>query len=991
MSHAVRSSSGHYSNLDELRAIAAPRSMPTSPRATYRQLARPSADYHSLGVSSRSPPTRRSPSAHSQLPLPHQHQAHFYGVPELDFGMFRSSTKPRGQREGTCCSFDKFSSSNYDVRDVVTDVLLVGLECGLDVYSIDRKRFERIGHLAELRGTVLQATILPPVAGQREICSIQPLVAVIVHGPGLVDSSNPQEDGPVFDDFEAPAGQTQPQYAVDPSVYQTTVDVYSLKTGEHVQTLLRCAKVENEVPIYGSTMRAPPPSGDLSVEAKGRFLSVSSGKSGEVYLFASGSDLEDSADLPFRSIGKVWTRTTGKTNRSASTPSSGSEFSGLIEGPQLGPQITNRAVISLSSRWLAYMPPPSSSQTTIHASLMSKIPGSQIHGVTSHAPPAEPYVTCNLDMPDAESFLNKVARDGAQTFLKGAQWVGTQGLQAWNNYWTKPSEQAQQPYSTSYPQGALTQQAFPPTHAPDVKTSHTNNQASIISIIDLEKLAKGQNLKTSVALEPAATFTLPAGCSLLSFTPDGLRLLTASTKGDVQQVWDLMRMIHGEPSQVDDMHNRTKMPTVREVARYTRMTEAKIIDVVWTEPQGARFAMVTDKGTIHINDLPDPAFHWPPPKRTARNARSPSQTEDSSSAETSPSQGPSTITSAIGALSSSTQPILAAVRGRRPSIGSSFSAFGGLTSTAGYGAKGGKAVVAGVNRSVSAAATGAYNTITHLGENRIALPASVNGIVPGCVHWLTGRDRGSLAVIGGANVKVYGVSKTLQGKRRPSVLGEKPTEYILPVVESPAADEHDLHHPPSTSFWRHQSRPTSRSAQTSTAVHPLSFAEIETRGAYQPFHVDSRITLLRYEEDPAKLPWGNNAIQKTRPDTEANEALESDFGFAPSTRRLPPSSQPSSPWVFGKPIATTKIGSDSGSAEDELATEPKMPDVPVAEPIEEHESSSVTVQALGKKRKNKASKKATNVGADTVVRATQGADGGKEIFEEGCEVLDVDQ
>ena len=909
-------------------------------------------DFHNLEDRLGSSPNqayKRAPSIYSQHtqvtqhPLPHRPQAHFYGAPEIDFGVGRHGNIPRPAREGMCCTFDKLTSKGRESSGRSESVLLVGFDHGLDVYHVDKKRFDRIGRLSGLRGSVIGAKILPPASHRRESYSGQPMVALVVHGPRCLDETS-GESNAESDEFDPSGSMVQALHTAEPdlSLYETTVEVYSLQDGVRVQTLFRSPAAEVEAQPYGPPIM-PPPVGDLAVQAKGRFLVVSSGQSGEVYVFERMPD----GGKRFHCIGKTWTKTNRRAASRSVSVSSASDSGGapgLHEGSGLETRQSPRANLSLSSRWLAYVPPPSSSQNTLHGSIA--VPGSgsnKVHGATSHTSPAEPPVTCQLDTPEGESYLNKAVRDASQTFIKGARWVGDQGVQAWNSYW-KPDQSHSQPGSPPPAVPPPNPQYFPPTHAQESKAKTVRSQASLVSILDLEKLSKSQSPKAAaVALQPLSTFSLPYGCSLVSFSPDGLKLLTASAKGDVQQVWDLMRMIHGDTGRFTEQTslNPLKGPTVREVARFPRMTEARIIDVVWTEPQGARLAILTGKGTAHIFDLPPKAFQWPPPRpvTTIRdatsfpNANTPEINDEepprpqTATASTTPSSS-SSLTSAFTLLSSTTTSTIAAVRGRtnRPTSGSlptsTSISIGGVV---GAGAQSGKAVAQGVNRSVSAAAVGAYDTLRHLGENRVALPVSSassvttteNVVVPGSVHWLDG----ALAVTAAGLVRIYTVSdgdgrggvNTANGgsgssgrkrRSRPSVLagGGKPVEFVVPRDNNDhdhdddadnngaAAASPSQQHPP---FWRPDTGPgpgpgarMPTTTTTTSKTHPLSHAEIDTTAAYQPVHTERRVGFWYYDYSHDHHGAG----------------METERGGGTGT------------WVFGLSIPAVKVGGGDGAA-----------------------------------------------------------------------------
>lgn len=906
----------HLQPHDELRGRFNNASPPTSPSAAYRQPVRQNNGYQSFGDYLGSSPGRGRPmSMHSQQsqapPLPHQTQAHFYGAPEIDFGVHqpRSDTNA-GDR--FCCVFDSLPGAGDEGSSATENVLLVGSEHELDVYRVGKKNLDRIGRLKELRGSVHGAKILPSVSRSDPLRAFRPLVALIIHGlhnPNEPENSSrpgtSHSEDAVFDPSDsvlhalhnADAGISKPKL-----LYQTTVEVYSLRKGQHVATLFRSPKVEVDVPRGGAGPTDCSPVGNLNIQAKGKFLVIGSGTSGEVYIFDNQNGNPDDPSSHFKCLGKVWTRVSSKKTRSLSISSNSSEADnhGASAAKFRQPDV---ALFSLSHRWLAIVPPLSSAQTTLHGTVDS-VRSQKPPGFVSHTSPAEPQITCDVETPDGESVLSKVARDVTQEFIKGARWVGDQGKQAWNNYWTKAPESHPIP---SYPPSNHSrwdpnpQPMFPPTHANDEISNRPGSQPALVSIIDLERLSTAQNVKPAVALQPIATFPLTYGCSLVSFSPTGLNILTASAKGDVQHVWDLLRMIHGGtgPTSAKDRASE-KRASVREVARFTRMTVAKIIDVVWTEPKGGRFAIVTERGTVHIFDMPTSAFQWPPPRRTKRSVSLPSNPSPSSKEIENvvpPVPASSALSAALDLVTGKTQPLLAAVRGRPANIGNALVGLGGMAFTAGAGAKSGKAVAAGFTKSVGAA-TGTVNTLRHLGENRLALPGSPSAVVPGCVRWLSGKDQGLIAVTGGGLVRIHSIRQSANHKaarRRPSVLGGKPIEFSLLsaspgskkaiLKDDPAIDPQlDKSSTPPYGFWIPSATDVA-SKPLKPMAHPLSYAEIETNAPYQPFHTDRRINFSIYDE--------------------------------PNLFHPRPAPEVSAPWAFGEDIPATRIGSSAATTLDE--------------------------------------------------------------------------
>lgn len=953
----------------ELRGGFSHNSPPNSPRATYRQPIRRTNEFQNFGdYQGSSPPNRRPPSMHSQNshypPPPHHQQAHYYGAPEIDLGHPKPAPEDRVPDEDFCCVFDSLSPYGYEAAANTENVLLVGFDHGLNIYHIDKRRFDPVGRLDGLRGSVIGARILHSQCFSDR--TLQPLVAVIVHGPCSL-SSAPSRTGKshtIVEEFEPSRSEMQALQAAAITHYQTTVEIYSLRKGQHIGTLFRSPKVDIRSERSHTTI--PAPVGDLSIQAKGRFLVISSGISGEVFIFEK--ILHGSAEtLPdFKCLGKVWTRTGSRKTRSVSTSSSESGPARLHDAFAAGAHRPNATILSLSNRWLAVAPPSSSAQTTLHGEIEPDSSGHKPPGISSHAPASEPLISCDLDTPEGEGLLNKAARDIAQGFLKTAQWVGLEGKQAWSNYWSKSSEQSQQgPEALSSSPDLSTlqnQQSFPPTHAQDSPVNRAKNQPALVSIFDLEKLSKSQHSKATSILQPLATFSLPTGCSLVSFSPNGLHLLTASARGDVEHVWDLMRMVHGEAGRAGDPDASPKGASVRQIAKITRMTEARIVDVVWMEPKGERLAIVTDKGTVHINDLPPSAFTWPPSRRVLRSSTA-ANTSSATGAKYDDGVRPVSagsgngFSSAFGMFSGKTQPIIDAVRGRRPSIGSGFSGFGGMALTAGIGTKSGRAVAAGFNRSVGAAAAGTVNTIRHLGENRLTLPRSQSPVAPGCVRWLSGKGLGRIAITGRGIVRIYSIRQSSNSKarqQRPSVFRNEPVEFSLP--KEPVPTQHATRNQlpitrsspqpePSTSrgsFWMPQS-PLPASSTSKLETHPLSYAELDTSLAYQPFHTDCRVNLYVYSDEVTSADSTN--------------------------------SRGTSSWVFGEPIPATKIsvrstGHENDEADSEEATQSRMENV-----IRMTGNAEEGQQIIVTTRRKRSTKDET--GAED------------EIFEDDCEFLDL--
>ena len=561
-------------------------------------------------------------------------------------------------------------------------------------------------------------------------------------------------------------------------------------------------------------------------------------------------------------------------------------------------------MLSLSHRWLAIVPPVPSSRSTLHCQVNLSGANTQVSGLTSHTAPSQPQTNCELDIPLGESTINRMARDAAQEVIKGAKWISDQ---VWKNYWNKQTGTSNSPHFGSYPpmQQQQRQQSFPPTHANDDKI-RASSQSALVSVLDLERLSSSVDTKASVCIHPIATFALPAGCSYLSFSPSGLSLLSASAKGDVQYVWDLMRMIHANVN-IDLTHGSATVerpPVVRQIARFVRLTTANIVDVVWTAPRGEEVAMVTDRGTVHMFDLPANAYRWPPPRRMGRPATSvgsgPSTNSLTKPIDLQAPKG-GTFSTALNMVSSKTPSLFSTPRGRPQSIGTAISGLGSFNIAAGAGAKGGKAVAVGIGKSVEAA-TETMNTIRHLGENRVQIPGSPSAPVninSGCIRWLhgkaeakksyDGKSKADLAVVGAGIIRIHHVRESKNAKsarRRPSAVGEKLAELSLPAFNQPSTLSD--HAPVLSGYW--PPSPFQVYKNDRGIGNPTSYAELSTNAPYQPFHTDHRISLYTYKG--------------------THDAEDGIHPFRNST----------TPWVFGEQVPTTLICSGAAISED--VTEP---------------------------------------------------------------------
>jgi hypothetical protein len=806
-------------NNEDVRGGFSNQSPSNSPRLAYRHISRRTSSYQfdALATSPRGRPVSM-PAHMYQIPSPsglNLNQAR--GIPgDVIIGPSRSTSRKASKYN--FCSFDSLSHSGDTILS--DNTLLAASDNSLYVFKIEKEKISRIGKIDGLRGYVVSAKILPCTSRSDSTRDSRPLIVAIIHGPLLAES---------------PTGSSHSDHQFDPSQgdktlpkYQTTVEVYSLRERKHVATLYSSEAAELELDhVLGKKVIEPPePIGALSIHVSGKFIVVSSGESGEIYIFDARSGRPDQ---PFRCIGKTWTSVPQRKSRTWSTSSAPSEAENFREKSPTRPPKQDNAVLSLNNRWLAYIPPVPSTRSTVFGKVKVPSTAKGPPGIRSHTASSQPQTTCELDTPLEESKLNKVARDVTQEFIKGARWVGDQGFQAWKSYWNK-SPDAYEPVQAQNPQ-------FPPTHALD-DPNRLDKQPTVVSILDLEKLANNQDLKADIALQPIATFSLPGGCSFLSFSPNGLGLLTASSKGDVQYVWDLMQVVNPRIT-INPLSPRSEFtPVIRQIARFTRVTVASIVDVAWSEPRGEKLAVITDRGTVHLHDLPLTALQWPPAPRLPR-----SPAENKSTEIPSPSSGG--WNSALNAVSGAS---FAAVRGN------SLMNFGGFNlaqASAGAGVKGSKIMASGFSRSVEAA-TGTVNSLMHMGETRFHIPGASHSVSPGCARWWVGKDNNAIAVTGDGVIFIHRVLLRKDGKnnkKKHSVVGERIAEISIPNPRD--KQDHEL---PNDGFtvdivWP---EPVQRRISTSFATNPLSYAEIDTSSPYQPFHTDRRVNLFTYIDSSYK-------------------------------------------------------------------------------------------------------------------------------------------
>ncbi|KAK2806251.1 hypothetical protein FQN51_007292 [Onygenales sp. PD_10] len=786
----------------------------------------------------------------NQVPLPHLPQPHFYSAPDIDIPNFPSpNMRPVPETGYTFCAFDTIPNPHSKSSRFGGKVLLVGRDGGLEVLNLEGDKARVVGKLEGLNGRVLDAKVLTWASRADPFASSRPLVAISIHGPALQPDDTRAPSSADSDHVDiVPAVSTRRSKREELRQDQTRVLVYSLKTQEHITTLFSTKSLPCLDNYPGLPASASAPVANFKIHASGNFVVLASGISGEVFIYTA---VPHSSPGAFQCLGKTWTSMQTKDIRRYS--SSSNSTTDLDDLQSDGSRASNAdiPILSLSGRWLAIVAPSASShRVSLHGTIPPQLIRKKTYGIDSHMPPSRPSMTCGVDSGEGESLLNKVARGVTQELFKGARWIGDQGMQTWNNYWNKDA-QLMQPAPARRFEPQLWHGIFPPTHAPDTQAG-LSDEPELVSIIDLKKLEESHDTKSSFPA-PIATFQPPDGCSFLSFAPNGLMLLTTSKKGDIQFVWDLMQIKHcrarafisDDPASSTDPTNPPALH-VRQVARYARLTTSSVVDVIWTVPTGENMAIITKKGTVHVYDLPRAAFQWPPLRRPMASKKPkavPAGEELEEISNTNP------FAAAMKFVGGTTQPILAAVRNRAPSVGTFTGSAGGLAATGVRG--GGKVVAAGLSKSVGAA-TGTVNTLRHVGENRLHLSGFSRDAAPSRVTWYSSDEEPVLAVIDNGRFKAYKVRRSLsnaKNKQGQSVIGVKMLDIRLPPnvqISNMSEPQLPVGEPHITGFWSLPSPTLTRRASGKLKSQPLSQAEIETNAPYQPFHTDRRVNLMVY-------------------------------------------------------------------------------------------------------------------------------------------------
>ena len=793
----------------------------------------------------------------------------------MAFGLNQESQILPGTKDYHC-GFHTLDGSGAEQSEAAHNLLFVGSEGGLDICRFNRHRRDVIGRLEGLRGSVLDVQILPCATNQDPFAALRPLVACIIHGPIIKDEADSHNEI---------------------LAYQTSVEIYSLSKSKHVATLYQGQEQTIQYPITHRSFTAPAPQGDLSISARGCFVAVVSGISGEIFIFAPNDQETSEADVSFRCVGKFWTRTRAKHTVPESSVSGGTP---VEDEPEDGPN-RQYPIFSLSERWLAVTPPLlSASQKSLDGNVATSNTNPSPPGVSDYVSPPPPPADCEVDVPLGNGLLNRVTKQATQEIRKGAQWVGEQGMGMLRSYWGRPNSSstlAQSPVRKLSPDDNTN--AFPPTHAHSRGDSVVKIEPSLVSIVDLQKLLGFEQAKFKSPLLPVATFNLPDGCSFLSFAPSGLVLLTSNQVGDNTVVWDLMRLTDATTASVIPSSGGSFLPyasgVIRKMTNFSRMSPSSVIDIQWA-PQGNRIGILTDRGTIHLHELPrfDPLAISPksPAASPAINGRE----------LPSPSSSPQQLADAgwMGNVKSGWQNMsdrFSSIRAPSDSgglVNNTRQSLGQAGVTARY--VGSRVMRNGYNQ----AWEGAYN-LRHASDNKIRLKTCQCPIKPGNFAWLSGKDEGLLSTVSDGVLSVHTIKSHFhtQGKRLIVTLdaskraGQDQTLPGISAVSLPPAvlgslDPQGRYGSCARSgvhgFWTLDRQGSVRSGSDRSHEPPsVNTQDKDTCPQYLPLHRHRGVDLFMYDDqNPTKL-------------TKALGASGAD-----------------QPWVFGMHLSsTTKVTAPS--------------------------------------------------------------------------------
>ncbi|KAK0820903.1 hypothetical protein LTR91_004408 [Friedmanniomyces endolithicus] len=848
-------------------------------------------------------PQRRESFARSPVPRlydpppPHMPQPHFFGVPDLGLGVLpRVENSKAAGSDGYCCRFDTFS----DAGDVASarrarDALLVGSEGGLEVYRVLPDKMEVAGRLEGLRGAVIDAKVLPHTSTFDFAAAVRPLVAVIVHG--------------VLGDEREDTGDSGRDQQAKDTRYQTTVEIYSLQKQQHIATLYRSTTVKMEQPVHGHLSLPPTPLGDLSLDAAGRFVVLTSGKSGEVFVFLSDAGMSDQ-EMSFRCVAKYWTALQTRTD--VPRPASAGD-GGTTNQDQQG----RIPLMSLSVRWLAIVPPYTSPGSSLQGSPTISESHPQPYGVGTHTAPLQPPLSCEVTGIDTEGTLSWLSRRAAQGLVTASQRGYEMSVQGWKEL-TYPSQPSAQ--QKSNPETNM----FPPTNAPAEDPRRLAKEPALISIIDLQWLLSAEEQRLKQAPAPLATFALVEGCNYLAFSSDGLRLLTSNRKGEISSIWDLAHVAHGsmKPSSGDGAEAE-RVPHVKLVHRIARSSPSVIVDSVWSR-DGDWVALLTTHGTVHLHEAP-----FTPPRKRKRRSTFTTPTPDKAEPSLSLSHGVSPPSNGLfGSIRSWSQSVSTHVSTVKAQYALP-TTFAGFRSTAAAArTAGSRAVAKGLSQGFTAAKSGASD-MWHAEDNKVRLKTLPEGSVakPGCMRWVQRPSGSGLALVYGGTVVLHPVQRVVRQKGEAMVSGLKRDRYAktfpLPRISTSREGSSgsgkvsscvregphgfwSLRTVPVEGFGKMSGRRTSGGAGAAAATTNAN--EVETNPPYCPFHVDPRVSIYAFEESGYASQINVFGHPHPPPDENAVTAFKTRGQGQQDVEQA---------WLFGQPLPpSTKLNERSPHQED---------------------------------------------------------------------------
>ncbi|KAI5195177.1 hypothetical protein E4T39_08337 [Aureobasidium subglaciale] len=771
-------------------------------------------------------------------PPPHMPQRHFSRLAEFDFSRPAHNDKfLQAGSKGYYCGFDTWQTPKGSSTTGTSSVVVVGFEGGLEIHRVNRHKSEMLARLEGLQGGVIDAKILPCTVRDDHLEHLRPLVACVIHGPVLDRESEQSSSG------------------ADIKEYHTFVEIYSMRTWQRISRLYQTQPERTHQSVITKGFTPPPPIGNLSIAAEGRFILVTSGISGEIYVFAARSNLP--AEQPFCCLGKYW------SSLKIRMPSSDDRYAPKPSDTALAWQKSaKRVVYALSDRWLAIKPPlVSSAQTTLKGTTG---PISQIDpmSIAGHASPASPLLNCEVDAPFNDSLISRVAKTTTREIYKGAQ----QGFQALKTYINRPANPNVDPaYYGSHQSPQSEQNVFPPTHAHSNEPQTCSVEPALVSIIDLEKLLERgeREVKATQALPP--TFQLNDGCSFLSFSPSGLSLLATNHIGNESRVWDLTRINDSRAVLADPSF----VGTVRLVSRFPRVSSSVVIDAVWTVC-GNRIAMVTEKGTVHLYGLQ--SLEYKPAIMLHSSLPSPGSSPRDE------------LQAPAGGFMSNVRAGWQSIHGlaTRPRTGSSgiVTTLGNASIAARYA--GGRAVRQGLSKGLGMAAEGAHH-IRHAEDNKIRLTSAQQNITPNCVQWQHGKDKDIIATLCNGVLTLWAVKNVSHAQHKKTIITPAVDKtplwtHALPTMSSdvlpPAVVgllEPDGQHgacaregPHGFCIWdvspahKHaQRRASSVSLGKRTALIPHQ--DKETNPPYMPYHRLPTVNLFTYSSAKSQTDEADDA------------------------------------------------------------------------------------------------------------------------------------